>query len=71
MVVKRATAARVTLHPAAKPLWKEATRIAKKKKKKKMLFVPLLSPISTPYHPRSTQCAMASSGIPCWCRASM
>ncbi len=35
--------------------------MAKKKKKKKMLCVPLLSPISSTYHPTSTQCAMGVS----------
>jgi hypothetical protein len=53
--VKRTVDASVTRIPGRKPERKEAARIAKKKKKKKILFVPLLRPMSPTYQPTSAQ----------------
>jgi hypothetical protein len=59
-LVKRAADTRVTPNPDVKPQRKEATRMAKKKKRKKILLVPLLSPMKITYQPTSIQWVMVT-----------
>jgi hypothetical protein len=51
---------RVTRRPDAKPHWKDASRIEKKKSEKKTLLAPSLMPMSTTYQATSAQRAMAA-----------
>jgi hypothetical protein len=60
MLVKRTVDTSVTLNPDVKPQRKEATRIAKKKNRKKILLVPLPRPTNITYQPTSTQWVMVA-----------